>query len=154
MKHDNYIEKYNYTCTSYYTITTVWMNKFHFPAKNTSNLWNNRTVWGRSQQDKPTCRVWCGVWFLEWQGKWMAVSFAETTCGLRCAVISSGKMHVVWVPAIESQQQMKRITEDWHYNLNSCWHDDILGFPLMVSVSVSWMEPPKDSDLLYLWTET
>lgn len=37
----------------------------------------------------------------------MAVSFAETTCGLEYTLISSGKSFVVWIPAEESQCHIK-----------------------------------------------
>lgn len=47
------------------------------------------------------------TWFSECEGKWMVVSFVETACGIRYAVMSSGKLCVVWIPAEESRYPIK-----------------------------------------------
>ena len=150
------------------------MNKFRFPAKSTSNLWNNRTVRlylrQQTQQHKPTCRAWCGVWFLECQGKWMAVSFAETTCGLiRCNLFRENacclstcrrkpatdeKDH--WRPTL----QFKFMVAWWHFRAGFLWWslsnitwsknaysvlNGGLGFALSVNWHVDNFESLKDS---------
>lgn len=77
-------------------------------------------------------------------------------------VISSGKFDV-WVPAEESRHQIRKITDDWHYSLNSCWRWHFIfrtGFLWWPMSIIIWYKNTfalrllQDFDLVYLWLET
>lgn len=70
-----------------------------------------------------TRRVRCGMCFSERRGKWMVVSFAETTCGLWFTLASSGEIvhHLQEKASIRSKGLLKTDTSVWIH----IW-DDIL----------------------------